>query len=459
MKSTRSVSLLYFFAFLSFACQGRFLSLFFRDLGLQNQEIGFVISAGSLVGLVAVPAWTAICDLTSVSQRTVLMINILGACVAVALFLLPSAMAWIPIFFWTLFSKCLFSFFLAPVNTILDTIAVHKLENPKRDYGRCRLWGAVSWGICNAFILGPFIDILGTWIMVPGFLMSAVLLLATVLGLMPDDKAGTTNGRPQSDKQDGKYAQFDLENAQDTQDNVKKGRDSEEPRPDPASVTPRGEASRSVEPDIAELRELRELRGIQRGPPKSASSFARVQSTVWEIVWAEQAQSAMFFVTMFVVGIGTTLVEGLVFLFWTEELGASNFLCGLSVLVTVSLEIPLFHYSETLLTVFNHHTLIVLGGLSYVLRVVCYTLFADPWWILAVEPLHGVTFAFVQLGAVHYAATLAPEGLETSTQGLATTARSIGSISGTFVGGIVMQHFGSIVLYRLPHPAWFCLVF
>eukprot|EP00961_Rhodomonas_salina_P108783 1464317-Rhodomonas_salina.1 len=73
--------------------------------------------------------------------------------------------------------------------------------------------------------------------------MSAVLLLATVLGLMPDDKAGTTNGRPQSDKQDGKYAQFDLENAQDTQDNVKKGRDSEEPRPDPASVTPRGEAS------------------------------------------------------------------------------------------------------------------------------------------------------------------------------------------------------------------------
>lgn len=34
-------------------------------------------------------------------------------------------------------------------------------------------------------------------------------------------------------------------------------------------------------------------------------------------------------------GAATSLVEGLVFLFFTKDLGASNFLCGLSVAVTV----------------------------------------------------------------------------------------------------------------------------
>ena len=47
---------------------------------------------------------------------------------------------------------------------------------------------------------------------------------------------------------------------------------------------------------------------------------------------------------------------------------------------------------------------------AYVVRVVAYSVFTDPWLILTVEPLHGVTFAFLQLASVHYVAQLAPAG-------------------------------------------------
>eukprot|EP00286_Rhodomonas_abbreviata_P027317 CAMPEP_0181311710 /NCGR_PEP_ID=MMETSP1101-20121128/13294_1 /TAXON_ID=46948 /ORGANISM="Rhodomonas abbreviata, Strain Caron Lab Isolate" /LENGTH=320 /DNA_ID=CAMNT_0023418483 /DNA_START=630 /DNA_END=1592 /DNA_ORIENTATION=+ len=170
--------------------------------------------------------------------------------------------------------------------------------------------------------------------------------------------------------------------------------------------------------------------------------------SIWSIVWADKIHSLTFFVTVFVLGIGTTLVEGLVFLFWTDDLGASNFLCGVSVLVTVSFEIPLFYYSEHLLNRFDEHVLLVLSGVCYVVRVVCYTLFENAWWVLAVEPLHGVTFAFMQLASVHYTAKLAPPGLETSAQGLTGTVRSLGSITGTLAGGVIMQRLGSVFLYR-----------
>ena len=54
------------------------------------------------------------------------------------------------------------------------------------------------------------------------------------------------------------------------------------------------------------------------------------------IVWAERWVSVVFFVMLFVLGGATTLVESMVFLFFTKDLGASNLLCGLSVAITVS---------------------------------------------------------------------------------------------------------------------------
>ena len=74
--------------------------------------------------------------------------------------------------------------------------------------------------------------------------------------------------------------------------------------------------------------------------------------------------------------------------------------------------------------------------------MVAYTLFSDPWMILLVEPLHGVTYALLQLSSVLYAAKLAPKGLETTTQGLKDTVRFRERGSGVRFQGLASKCLG-----------------
>ncbi len=156
----------------------------------------------------------------------------------------------------------------------------------------------------------------------------------------------------------------------------------------------------------------------------------------------------MFFLLLFVMGGTTCLVEGLFFLFFTKELQASNMLCGLSVAITVSFEVPIFHHSAWLLKRFNNHQLMTASCLAYIFRVIWYTSTSNPWMVLVVEPLHGITFACKALAAVHYAAELAPPGLQTSAQGLSNTVQCMGVITGSVLGGYLMDTRGSVFLYR-----------
>jgi MFS family permease len=146
---------------------------------------------------------------------------------------------------------------------------------------------------------------------------------------------------------------------------------------------------------------------------------------------------------------GMSLVENLVFLFFTQTLHASNLLCGISVLITVVFEIPLFQYSETILHTFQQSGLISLAMLAYGLRVIGYTTVPNGWYILFFEPLHGVTIACAQVASVNFASENAPLGLESTSQTLMGLLRfGIGFVVGTGLGGYIEDTYGSNVLYR-----------
>ena len=106
------------------------------------------------------------------------------------------------------------------------------------------------------------------------------------------------------------------------------------------------------------------------------------------------------------------------------------------------------HHSDWLLKRFNNHQLMTASCLAYIFRVIWYTSTTNPWMVLVVEPLHGITFACKALAAVHYAAELAPPGLQTSAQGLSNTVQCMGVITGSVLGGYLMDTRGSVFLYR-----------
>jgi len=159
-------------------------------------------------------------------------------------------------------------------------------------------------------------------------------------------------------------------------------------------------------------------------------------------------QMLAFYLIVFALGVGMALVEKLLFLFLVDELQASRFLCGLSVVITVAIEIPLFRYSEKLVACTSYVNLYLIAIVAYCSRVLAYTVMQTSWGVLAVEPLHGVTVACAQTAGVLFMSDRAPRGMEATAQGTFSFLRSLGSLMGTLVGSIILQYLGSAVMYR-----------
>ncbi len=116
-------------------------------------------------------------------------------------------------------------------------------------------------------------------------------------------------------------------------------------------------------------------------------------------------------------------------------------------------EIPLFYFSKQVLTFFGSKSLLLIACVAYSSRVFAYTIMSNPWQVMLVEPLHGVTYACSQLAAVDFAANLKYNGKNNekfvaSVQGLRGAVSSLGYAIGTLFGGFVLQDYSSIVMYR-----------
>ncbi len=159
---------------------------------------------------------------------------------------------------------------------------------------------------------------------------------------------------------------------------------------------------------------------------------------------------ASFVATIFLISAGSSLVEGLVFLFFKNELAATNLLMGLSVVVTVAFEIPFFQVGSQITKLLGPDLMLVLGLLAYASRVVLYTLVpADSiGLLLLIEPLHGVTYSLNQLSSVLHVTAMAPAGKEKVAQGTLSSIKALGTATGALLGALAMERFGPVAVYR-----------
>jgi Na+/melibiose symporter-like transporter len=157
-----------------------------------------------------------------------------------------------------------------------------------------------------------------------------------------------------------------------------------------------------------------------------------------------------FVLSSFTLNMGTSVVENLIFLYF-ESLGGTNSICGLTVVVTVLFEIPIFHYAPQLLAFFGAENMQMIACIAYITRVVGYTYVPKGRMILVLlfEPLHGVTYACSKTSTVEFAARISPNGFEASSQGLLSMVLGMGSVLGVSLGGWIEKSFGPKVLYRL----------
>ena len=293
------------------------------------------------------------------------------------------------------------------VYPVLNGITLAFLDDvgcPQTQYGRERLFGAVSWAVTSV-IVGWAIDVWGFHIL--PFLFAPIgycLYMASIVAFV---------GRP------GGAARLGEAVDQDDSDSANEFRDDDN----------------DVDHDVDEAQVRQSHQSISL-----LQMLALVCGTVYGMG---------FIASMLTLAMGMSIVESLIFLFF-EELGGSFTLMGLSVVVTVIFEIPVFHCASSLLEKFGSGRLQQAAAVAYMVRVIGYTLIPEGAmaWVLLLEPLHGITYGCAATSSVDYMARLTPKGYESTAQGLLSGLRGIGSIAGLSLGGWIDDTFGPKILYR-----------
>lgn len=192
------------------------------------------------------------------------------------------------------------------------------------------------------------------------------------------------------------------------------------------------------------------LHMVVRWSTPEACGHAKKDVT-FRAVFSILSRNMQFFVNICFIGAGFSMVEGMLFLL-LQELQASTLLCGLSVVVTVVFELPIFQYAKPLLARLGTRNMILLGQAAWVVRAVFYWQMSVPWTVLLIEPLHGVTFALVWTAATQHVANpaVSGEGLEASAQGLLQVCfMGVGPVLGLVGGGLLFDWIGSHAAYAV----------
>ncbi|CAO1428232.1 unnamed protein product [Diamesa hyperborea] len=197
-----------------------------------------------------------------------------------------------------------------------------------------------------------------------------------------------------------------------------------------------------------------------------SSKLKYSQTKLSKNFWADVGQIfsscrvLIFFLWCIVVGLGTAMIWN--FLFWhLENLAAAQEGCDkLSSIKTLQGlvmgiqcfggELPFFFLSGWLLKKIGHVNAMSLVLLGFAVRFFCYSLLTNPWWVLPIELLNGVTFGVFYSTMASYASILAPPGTEATIQGLVGAVfEGIGVSMGSLIGGLLMQNIGGSATFKL----------
>ena len=424
---------LYFLGGISGATWGRFSTIFFNQiLHLTPSQIGLIEATMPATRLIFTPIWGIIADVFHAKKEVYLITSFIASSILLLQAFPTIASGFLPVLFINAGLSC----FVA--SGVLDAYTLEYLAkfDQTRRYGTIRLWTAISWGIGNvvmgyitdhyAFfynfvIFGAFaiIRMLSTWYVIPSERKETMCRCCNY-----NNNNNNNNNNNDDTLQEQKYDAL--------QDQLLTG------------VVNEG-SKRQIE-------EYNTIDNNNRNGSNTDKDTKASRSSKEELFAVLLAPSFLFFLfEVAIIGAGIGVVERLLFIYLQSDLQASTFLCGLTVLVNVIFELPIFIYTDVLLKRLGHDGMFIFAMFFYVIRAFGYTFLTvdTVYFVLALEALHGFTFALMWAAAVEFSKTRSPKGWTTTIQAIVTTSwRCLGVGIGSGVGGYVAEYKGFPYLYR-----------
>ncbi|XP_041477968.1 major facilitator superfamily domain-containing protein 6-like protein B [Lytechinus variegatus] len=156
----------------------------------------------------------------------------------------------------------------------------------------------------------------------------------------------------------------------------------------------------------------------------------------------------VFFTVMLSMGIMFAFIETYLFLFLAEIDGEATVM-GLCLTVSCASEVVFLTYASKIREKIGHRTVLGIALIGFSLRSLGYSLLQNPWTVLPIELLHGITYGLMWPTAVFFIHQSSPPELAATMQSLTfSTLFGLGKGVGIILGGVIYDNFGARNLFR-----------
>lgn len=176
-----------------------------------------------------------------------------------------------------------------------------------------------------------------------------------------------------------------------------------------------------------------------------------IQVPVWRNLRLLVADPSVIFflLSIFLVAAGSGAVMNFFSLFM-DGIGAGEGTIGAAWALASISEIPIMLYSGALMRRIGSAGLLKLGCFVYAARWLLLSFVTSPGWALALQLLHGLSFAAFLTASVTYLSERTPQGMATTAQAIFNVvAYGLASMVGALLGGYLYDAVGMASLLRI----------
>ncbi|XP_054754871.2 major facilitator superfamily domain-containing protein 6-like isoform X1 [Lytechinus pictus] len=156
----------------------------------------------------------------------------------------------------------------------------------------------------------------------------------------------------------------------------------------------------------------------------------------------------VFLYAIFITGVSVGVIKTFLFLF-LAELSGSHTIMGLTLTLTSMAEVPFMFFATKLIERLGHRGVFVLTLFCFTLRFVGYSFLQNPWLVLPIELLHGVTYGALWPACTSYVNLITPDNMLTTMQSITYSIRlGLGNGIGALLGGVIYHQYGARNLFR-----------
>ncbi|KAL9956224.1 hypothetical protein ACROYT_G037672 [Oculina patagonica] len=155
-----------------------------------------------------------------------------------------------------------------------------------------------------------------------------------------------------------------------------------------------------------------------------------------------------FLAVLLVLGMAESLMYNYM-MWYLQDIGASIIVMGVIVVTTAFSEIPMLCISKHLIRCFGHHWVIFVSLFCYGGRFLYFSYCKNPWVIIPIELLRGLSYTTVHSACGSYAASVSLHGTEKTLKVIFSTVyHGLGMGIGGIAVALLYQIYGPTVVFR-----------